>query len=106
MSRESRKVHRFAVQLPCTFGMGEATSEGTILNLSPQGCAMTAEHLPSVSTFVSLDIDLSNGEGLVRIQLAVVRWVSERRCGLEFTHVQPDMLMKLRAFALLLEPTP
>jgi hypothetical protein len=63
--------------------------------------------LPSAFTYVSLDIDLLNvtGEGLVTIELAGVRWVSERRCGLEFIRIRPDMLMKLRAFALLLEQT-
>jgi len=105
MKRDSRKVQRFAVQLPCTLGKGEAKREGTVLNLSPQGCAMTAEHLPPVSTYVSLDIDLLNGEEPARIELAGVRWVSGHRCGLEFIRVRPDMLMKLRAFALLLEQT-
>jgi len=64
---------------------------------------MTAEHLPSVSAYVSLDIDLLNGEEPANIELAGVRWVSEHRCGLEFIRVRPDMLLKLRAFALLLE---
>ncbi len=64
---------------------------------------MTMEHIPSVSTYVSLDIDLLNGEGPTKIELAGVRWVSEHRCGLEFIRVRPDVLMKLRAFALLLE---
>ena len=66
---------------------------------------MTAEYLPSVSTYISLDIDLLNGEESANIELAGVRWVSEHRCGLEFIRVRPDMLMKLRAFALLLRQT-
>ena len=103
MTRESRKVQRFAVQLPCQFWSDTNKSDGTILNLSAQGCAMTAEQPPSVSTYVSMDIDLLNGEGPANIELAGVRWVSEHRCGLEFIRVRPDVLMKLRAFALLLE---
>jgi len=103
MTRESRKVQRFAVQLPCEFWNNEDKSDGTVLNLSAQGCAMTAEYLPSVSTYVSLDIDLLNGEEPANIELAGVRWVFEHRCGLEFIRVRPDMLMKLKAFALLLE---
>lgn len=106
MNRESRKVHRFAVQLPCRLWNVEDKSNGTVLNLSAQGCAMTTEHLPSVSSHVSLDIELLNGEDPTTIELAVVRWVSEHRCGLEFIRVRPDMLMKLKAFALLLEQTP
>lgn len=103
MTRESRKVQRFAIQLPCEFWNNEDKSDGTVLNLSAQGCAMTAEYLPSVSTYVSLDIDLLNGEEPANIELAGVRWVFEHRCGLEFIRVRPDMLMKLKAFALLLE---
>jgi PilZ domain len=107
MNRESRKVQRFAVQLPCTLWWNnEDRSEGTVLNLSAGGCAITSEPLPSVSDHVSLHIDLVNGDERVAIELAGVRWVSEHRCGLEFIRVQPDMLMKLRAFALLLEQTP
>jgi hypothetical protein len=105
MTRESRKVQRFAVQLPCQFWSNIKKSSGTVLNLSAQGCAMTAEQPPSVSTYVSLDIDLLNGEGPASIELAGVRWVSDRRCGLEFIRVRPDILMRLRAFALLLQRT-
>ena len=106
MKRESRKVQRFAVQLPCKLCNNEVKSDGTVLNLSAQGCAITTKHLPPVSTYVSLDIDLLIGEEPATVELAVVRWVSEHRCGLEFIRVRPDMLMKLRAFALLLEETP
>jgi hypothetical protein len=106
MKRESRKLQRFAVQLPCRFVSNEGKSDGTVLNISAQGCAITTGHLPSVSTYVSLDIDLSNGEEPATIELAGVRWVSSHQCGLEFIRVRPDMLMKLRAFTLLLEQTP
>jgi hypothetical protein len=106
MKRELRKVQRFAVQLPCKLCTNEVTSDGTVLNLSAQGCAITTEHLPSVSTYIALDIELVNGEGPTTIELAGVRWVSGHQCGLEFIRVRPDMLMKLKSFALLLEQTP
>lgn len=58
MTRESRKVHRFVVQLPCQLWNEEEKSDGTVLdlnlNLSAQGYAITAEHLPSILTYVSL----------------------------------------------------
>jgi hypothetical protein len=104
MKQEFRKAQRFAVQLPCKWCSNEVNLDGTVLNLSAQGCTITTEHLPSVSTYVSLDIDLL-GEGPAKIELAGVRWVSGHRCGLEFIRVRPDMLMKLKAFALLLEQT-
>ena len=62
MNQEARKVKRFAVQLPCTCGSTDGTLDGTILNLSAQGCALTAECLPSKGSYLSLDIDLLNGE--------------------------------------------
>lgn len=105
MEREARKVQRFAVQLPCKLCSNEVTSDGTVLNLSAQGCAITTEHLPSVSTYITLDIEFLNGEGPTTIELAGVRWVSSHRCGLEFIRVRPDMLLKLKAFTLLLEQT-
>lgn len=105
MTIESRKVQRFAVQLPCKFGSDKDRLNGIVLNLSAQGCAMLAEQLPSVSTYVSLEIDLLNGEAPADIELAGVRWISGQRCGLEFIRISPEMLMRLQAFALLLEKT-
>lgn len=64
---------------------------------------MLAEQLPSVSTYVSLEIDLLNGEAPADIELAGVRWISGQRCGLEFIRASPEMLTRLQAFALLLE---
>jgi hypothetical protein len=106
MKRNTRKVQRFAVQLPCKFGKSDDMKEGTILNLSPQGCAIMADLVPAVSSYISLEMDLLNGTGPVDIELAGVRWVSGQRCGVEFIRVLPEMLMRLQAFALLLEKTP
>jgi hypothetical protein len=103
MNGESRKIRRFAVQLPCAFGDGDDRKGGTILNLSPQGCAMMTPQILMVSTYTSLTIDLSDGTAPVDIELAAVRWVSEQRCGLEFIRVSPEMLARLRAFTLSLE---
>jgi hypothetical protein len=106
MGHNYRKVQRFAVQLPCTLGNLDHHVNGTVLNLSVQGCAITAEHVPAVSTYVSLEIDLLNREARAAIELAAVRWVSGNRCGLEFIRVTPDILVRLNAFVLLLEQTP
>ncbi|MDF0665431.1 MAG: PilZ domain-containing protein [Nitrospira sp.] len=105
MKQDSRKVQRFAVQLPCKFGSDKDKLNGMVLNLSAQGCAMLAEQLPSVSTYISLEIDLLNGEAPADIELAGVRWISGQRCGLEFIRVSPEMLTRLQAFVLLLEKT-
>lgn len=105
MKQEFRKIQRYAVQLPCTFGSTECTFDGTILNLSAHGCALTAERLPSKGSYLSLDIDLLNGETPVRIELAGVRWISGPRCGIEFIRVSPDVLRQLSGFVLVLDTT-
>lgn len=106
MERESRKVNRFAVQLPCKFGSTDDEWDGTVLNLSAQGCAFTSEHPPGNATYLSLNIDLLDGQAPVGIELAAVRWVSGPRCGIEFIRVSPDMQMRLKAFVLVFEQIP
>ena len=102
----SRKGRRVAVQLSTVFGEGAQKNQGTVLNLSAQGCAMTAEPLPPVSTYCSLHVDLLNGTEPVVIELATVRWVSDYRCGLEFIRSSPEMTARLHTFVALLEQTP
>ncbi len=106
MKTTSRKERRFAVQLPVVFGEGAAQEQGTVLNLSSQGCAMTAKQLPAAQTSLSLHVDLLTGVEPVAIELATVLWVSDYRCGLKFIRVSPEMIRRLRAFIALLEETP
>ena len=106
MNRECRKIPRYAIQLPCAYGNIDRQWKGTVLNLSPQGCTMSGEELPPVSSYLSLEIDLLNGEPTIHIELAAVRWVSGDRCGVEFIRISPDTLLQLKSFALLLEASP
>jgi len=106
MKPDARKVRRFAVQLPAAFGDNGKKEGGTVLNLSAQGCAMMADQIPAVSTYVSLQVDLSNGTTPVDVELAAVRWISGHRCGLEFIRISPETLSRLRSFVALLENTP
>lgn len=103
---ESRRIRRFAVQLPSTFGENAQRGSGTVLNLSTQGCAMMTERIPAISTYVSLQVDLLNGDAPLDIELAGIRWVSGTRCGLEFIRISPEMLTRLRSFVTLMENTP
>ena len=106
MSRNNRKLRRFAIQLPCTLGSHTYRSEGTILNLSAQGCAVMTVGPPSVSSYLALWIDLPNSATPVEIELAGVRWVSGQRCGFEFIRISPEMLNRLGSFVSLLDRTP
>ena len=106
MNPDSRKDRRFAVQLPSVFREGEQVDQATVLNLSLQGCALTAEHLPKAHSYLSLQVDLLNETEPVLIELAAVRWVSGYRCGVEFIRMAPEMASRLRSFFALLEETP
>ncbi len=106
MNRDARQARRFAVQVPTLFGAGSEKNEGTVLNLSAHGCALTAERLPAASVYISLHMDLLPGTEPVVVELAAVRWVSGHRCGLEFIRMSPEMTARIRAFVALLEGTP
>jgi hypothetical protein len=67
---------------------------------------MTAQKIPALSSYLSLQIDLLNGTKPITIELAGVRWVSGVRCGLEFIRIAPEMISRLRSFVSLLEDTP
>jgi hypothetical protein len=106
VSEESRRAQRFAVQLPVLFGDMTPSEQGTILNISMEGCALTAERIPELHTHVSIQIDLPDSTEPVDIELAGVRWVTDYRCGLEFIRVSGESLARLRVFVALLENTP
>lgn len=106
MKSDPRKDRRFAVQLPSVFREGEQTDQATVLNISLQGCALTAERLPKAQSYLSLQVDMLNGTEPVLIELAAVRWVSGYQCGVEFIRMAPEMATRLRSFVALLEKTP
>ena len=106
MSEDVRRAQRFAVQLPAMFGDKAPSEQGTILNISTAGCALTAERIPELHTHVSIQIDLPDGTQPIDIELAGVRWVTDYRCGLEFIRVSGESLARLRVFVALLENTP
>ena len=106
MSENPRRAQRIVVQLPAMFGDTAQSERGTVLNISTEGCALTAERIPDLHTHVSMLIDLPDGTKPVDIGLAGVRWVTDYRCGLEFIRVSEESLTRLRAFVALLENTP
>ena len=106
MSENPRRAQRFVVQLPVMFGDPAQSEQGTVLNISAEGCALMAERIPDLHTHVSMHIDLPDSTTPVAIELAGVRWVSDYRCGLEFIRVSGESLARLHSFVSLLETTP
>ena len=103
MESNSRKYPRFAVQAPIVFGEGAERHEGTLLNLSVRGCAITSERLPTVPAYLSLQMKFLSDTEPIDVELAAVRWASAHRCGLEFIRMSLEMNTRLCAFVALLE---
>jgi len=101
---KGRKHTRFAVQLPVSF-KGDQLSEGTILNVSEEGCAITAETIADVAAYLQMLMHLRAGEEPIQVDLAAVRWSSATRFGVEFIKIRPEEEGRLKKFVKALEST-
>lgn len=102
---EGRKHTRFAVQLPVSFSGDQLSGEGTILNLSAEGCAIMSEAVSSAAVYLHLKMHLREREEPVQIDLAAVRWSSATRFGVEFIKIRPEEGERLKKFVQALEST-
>jgi hypothetical protein len=102
---EARKHARFAVQLPVSFNGDQLSgeSEGTILNLSADGCAITSATVASTAVYLRLTMQLREREEPVHVELAAVRWSTAARFGVEFIKVRPEEGERLKRFVKALE---
>ena len=102
---EGRKHTRFAVQLPVSFSGDSFSEEGTILNVSAEGCAITSDTVPGGGVYLQLTMQFREREEPVQIELAAVRWVSATRFGVEFIKIRPEEAERLKQFVNRLEST-
>ena len=102
---EGRKHTRFAVQLPVSFSGDSFSEEGTILNVSAEGCAITSDTVPGAGVYLQLTMQFREREEPVQIELAAVRWVSATRFGVEFIKIRPEEAERLKQFVNRLEST-
>jgi PilZ domain len=102
---EARKHARFAVQLPVSFNGDRISGEGdgTILNLSADGCAITSATVAGTATYLQLTMQLREREKPVHVDLAAVRWSAAARFGVEFIRVRPEEGERLKRFVKALE---
>lgn len=102
---EARKGIRYAVQLPVSFNGDQLSGEGegTILNLSADGCAITSTTVATTATYLQLMMQLREREEPVHVDLAAVRWSTPARFGVEFIRVRPEEGERLKRFVKALE---
>jgi len=101
-----RKSPRFAVQLPIRFQDDTADAGGTILNISQDGCMITASRTPDTAMYLRLDMHLREGEPPVKVGLAAVRWATKSQFGLEYIKVGAEERERLKDFMNMLERSP
>jgi hypothetical protein len=89
-----QKVH-YQISLSTTSAAG---GEGTLLDLSIEGCRIEcADQLP-VNTYLSLRLSLADEEPPVLVDLGAVRWVHGKERGIQFLSIQPPQLNRLDKF--------
>jgi len=98
-----RKHVRFAVQRPVTFQGDTLSGNGTILNISREGCAITSETAAGNESYVQLKMQLQEKEEPIQVDLAAIRWSSAAKFGVEFIKMHPEAGLRLQQFVKLLE---
>lgn len=93
-----RKARR--VELRCTLGFssGEVEGDATITNISTSGCRAESDINMAEGLVVQVIIQLPGQLPPVKVERALVRWVSGNAFGLNFILFFPSERDRLRAF--------
>ncbi len=102
----SRKSVRYGVQLSASLQDGLRGHEGTIVNLSIDGCAVITEIPLAPGSYWAVRMETGQPGRILEVELAVVRWSRETRCGMEFIKIRAEKKTDLDAFVTLLESPP
>jgi hypothetical protein len=96
--RQIRKARR--VQLLCIvrFASGEIEGEGTITNISTSGCRAESDINMAEGLDVQITIFLPDQSPTIKVERALVRWVSGSAFGLNFILFFPSEQARLRTF--------
>ncbi len=80
------------------FGEDDFEVEAKALDLSAGGCSGECPVPLSVGTELRLSIFLKDHRWPIRVDGAVVRWVFEKRFGLEFFQIRPTVQDRIRQY--------
>ena len=101
----TRKSARYGVQLPAVLQDRSKTSQGTVVNLSIDGCAVITDASLAPGSYWALSMETGQPDRILEVELAAVRWARDTRYGMEFIKVQEPRKQDLAAFVQLLEPS-
>ncbi len=103
---EHRKSPRFAVHWPVVFSGADKAGEGSVINLSIQGCAVESHMGVPRGTLLQVCTLIPDDDLLLAPDMAVVRWSSGRKFGVEFINIRFEEQGRLRHLVSTLETGP
>ena len=79
-----RSRDRLSIAFPIMFAGARCIGEGTVLNLSAEGCLLEGERAVMKGSYLTVRLLLPDNAPALVIDLAAVRWVHTHYLGLEF----------------------
>jgi PilZ domain len=96
--RKVRKTRRVELCCALKFSSGEIEGDATITNISTSGCRAESDINMAEGLDVQVALQIPNYTPPVRVERALIRWVSGRAFGLSFILFFPSERARLRAF--------
>lgn len=93
---EYRKHKRKTVDLEISFAGEQGRGKGNLYNIAEGGCGVVSQQKVTVGAFLEAQIHMPDGRGLLKIDVAVVRYAIPDRFGLDFLHISPGDQQKLK----------
>jgi len=97
---ERRQFSRFWVQFPISLLQdGVLIGDGTGYDLSAEGCTVESQATVRTGDHVTLQLYLPDHQGQttpLMVEVAVVRWTIQQKCGLEFISLPSEDQQRLR----------
>ena len=81
---KKRREPRYPVTDPLSFQAGASPGEGTIVNLSANGCAFESVHPIDPNAPLALELAIPNEQEPVKVTQARVTWRAGNGMGVEF----------------------
>lgn len=82
------------------FAGAQFIGEGTVLNLSPDGCLLKSERTVMEGSYLTIRLLLPDNARALVIELTAVRWVRKQYFGLEFLRLPASERNRLDRFLL------
>ena len=108
-AEERRQFPRFGIQFPMSLLQdGVKVGKGTVDDLSAGGCAVDSQVNVRTGDYLALQLTLPDQQAPttpLTVDVAAVRWTSQRKFGLEFISMPSGDQDRLRRYVKILQTT-